>query len=208
MFDLYLSGCCLRPKAKDLGITWVVVVLVVWFLFDLYLINSHHRATPNFYKFLKISPYLTLLFFTLSIYHHINLSIYHSIYHSIYISLFTPSIYLSLYPSITLFICLSIHPSIYLSLYTLSLNPSSSIIICQSIKRPLPFPKYQFIIEADIEASLGLVVLVGFFIGSMPYQLPPQCYPQFLYFYCLNIFYCSLFFIYCYSYKCSVIIPI
>ena len=45
--------------------------------------------------------------------------------------------------------------------------------------------------------DLGItrIVLVVFFL-SLPYQLPPPCYPQFLYFYYLNIlFYHSLFFI-------------
>ena len=49
-----------------------------------------------------------------------------------------------------------------------------------------------------------VVVLVGFFVWSVPYQLPPLCYPQFIYFYYLNILFLlflyflflSLFFIY------------
>ena len=49
-----------------------------------------------------------------------------------------------------------------------------------------------------------VVVLVGFFVWSVPYQLPPLCYPQFLYFYYLNILFLlflyflfiSLFFFY------------
>ena len=59
---------------------------------------------------------------------------------------------------------------------SLSTYPSSSIFICQSINRPLPFPKYQSIIAADRGAGIGLV---GFFVWSMPYQLPPLCYLQF-----------------------------
>ena len=48
---IFTSVCynyCLRPKAKDLGITQVVVVVVLGFSFVLCLINFHHHATPNF----------------------------------------------------------------------------------------------------------------------------------------------------------------
>ena len=46
--------------------------------------------------------------------------------------------------------------SLFLSI-TLSINPSSSIFICQSINRPLTFPKYQYIIATDLGAIIGLV---------------------------------------------------
>ena len=37
----------------------------------------------------------------------------------------------------------------------LSINPSSSIFSCQSINRPLPFRKYQYIIAADPGAGIS-----------------------------------------------------
>ena len=44
-----------------------------------------------------------------------------------------------------------------------------------------------------------VVVLVGFFIWSMPYQLPPPCYPQnFIFLPLYFIIIISLFFIYCF----------
>jgi len=49
VFKMVNNYFCLRPKAKDLGITRVVVVL--GFMFDLCLIYFHHRATPNFLNF-------------------------------------------------------------------------------------------------------------------------------------------------------------
>ena len=49
---------------------------------------------------------------------------------------------------------LSTYLPTYRSIY-LSINPSSSIIFCQSINRPHPFPKYQYIISADPGASIG-----------------------------------------------------
>ena len=54
---------CLRTKAKDLGITWVVLVL--GFSFDLYIINSNHCASLNF--FLYLPPSLSLLNLSISI---------------------------------------------------------------------------------------------------------------------------------------------
>ena len=41
-----------------------------------------------------------------------------------------------------------------LSIYQ-SINPSSSIFFCQSINRPLPFPKYQYINTADPGDGIG-----------------------------------------------------
>ena len=52
---------------------------------------------------------------------------------------------------------LSLYLSIYHSTLYLSINPSSSIFICQSINRPLPFPKNQYIIAADPGPGIGLV---------------------------------------------------
>ena len=40
-------------------------------------------------------------------------------------------------------------------LICLSINPFSSIFFCQTINRPLPFPKYQYIIAADRGAGSG-----------------------------------------------------
>ena len=45
----------------------------------------------------------------------------------------------------------------------------------------------------DIRITLVVIVLVEFLICSMPYQLPPLCYPQILYY--LNILYFFFFFI-------------
>ena len=47
------------------------------------------------------------------------------------------------------------HSTLYLSHYI-----SSSISICQSINRPLPFPKFQYIIAAEPGASISLVLTV------------------------------------------------
>ena len=66
--------CCMRPKAKDLGITWfVVVVFFVW--------SKHYQLPPPCYpqflkKILKISLYLSLFLY---IYHYLCLSIYQSL---------------------------------------------------------------------------------------------------------------------------------
>ena len=54
---------------------------------------------------------------------------------------------------------------IFCLIYALSTSPtmlppiylSSSIFICQSINRPLPFPKNQYIIAADPGPGIGLV---------------------------------------------------
>ena len=47
-------------------------------------------------------------------------------------------------------IILNYHCTLYLTIY-----PSGSIFICQSINRPLPFSKYQYIIAADPGAGIG-----------------------------------------------------
>ena len=49
------------------------------------------------------------------------------------------------------------HPQFfkYFKSIYLSINPSSSIFFCQSINRPLPFPKYQYLIAADPGAGIG-----------------------------------------------------
>ena len=102
---------CLWPKAKDLVFTWVVLVV---FLFDLCLFNSHHHATPDF---LNILNYLLTYHSNSSLYLSITLSIYNSIYLSIYHSLYL-FITLSFYHSIYLSITLSIYHSIYRCLPT------------------------------------------------------------------------------------------
>ena len=137
-----LYNYCLRPKAKDLVITRNVVLVVVvvlgffvWsmpcqlprpcypqffkyfesifgFSFDLCLINFHHRAIPIF-KYFK----------------YIYCCCCSWIFH-----------FISALPTFT-----TCYPQFFkyfqFSIY-LSINPSGSIFFCQSIDRPLPFPKY------------------------------------------------------------------
>ena len=55
--------------------------------------------------------------------------------------------------------------------YFKSINPSSSIFFCQSINRPLPFPKYRYIIAADPGAGIGLVLIVKVFWWILPLSL-------------------------------------
>ena len=108
------------------------------FLFDLCIINSHHRVTPNFFVFLFILLFVHViyLFDYLSInncichYLSINNCIYHylslylspnpTITHYIYISLYlsiTPSMYHSIYVSLHLCITPSMYHSFYVSLH-------------------------------------------------------------------------------------------
>ena len=68
---------------------------------------------------------------------------------------------LSIYLSVCLSIYLCIYPSIYLSI-TLSifhstLSTSIHLAVFLSINRPLPYPKYQYIIAADPGAGIGFV---------------------------------------------------
>ena len=76
--------------------------------------------------------------------HFLNILNYHLIYHS------NPS-----------------HHFIYL---TLSIYLPSSISICQSINRPLPFPKYKYMIAADPGASIGLVLLLFIAYSSFSFN--------------------------------------
>ena len=46
-------------------------------------------------------------------------------------------------------------PPIFLNILNLSIYPSSSIFFCQSINRPIPLPKYQYIIAADPGAGIS-----------------------------------------------------
>ena len=69
---------------------------------------------------------------------------------------------------------LSLYLSIYHSTLYLSINPSSSIFICQSINRPLPFPKNQYIIAADQGAGIGLVYYQTFLVRTF-YVESPVC---------------------------------
>ena len=121
------SAYCLRPKAKGLGITWVV--LGFFFLHNS--IGTHELIFPLSRSFLSLLPslyyhsiYLLIyLSLYLSPYLFITLLIYWSIYHSInhYVSIYLP-FYLLFY------LYLSITLSCYLSYYLyLSTYPSLSL---------------------------------------------------------------------------------
>ena len=91
----------LGPQCPQL----LLLLFLLNFSFDQCLINSHHHATPNFFKYLKLSPYLSLyLSFYLSLYVYITLSMYQAIYLSLYLSMslsiYQTYFYLSIYQSI------------------------------------------------------------------------------------------------------------
>ena len=71
--NISIKNCCLRPKAKDIGFTYVVVPgFFVW---------SMPPCYPLF-LFLYFIIIISLLYHYLSIYYHQYLSIYHSmLYH-------------------------------------------------------------------------------------------------------------------------------
>ena len=54
----------------------------------------------------------------------------------------------------------------------------------------ISFYWFIFIIYLLFVKCLAVAVLVGFFVWSMPYQLPPPCYPQFI---CCFIFIISIY---------------
>ena len=69
----------------------------------------------------------------------------------------------------------------YLSIH-LSIQPWINLAVFLSVNLSIDLFHSLNIITADPGVSIGLVVVVlvvGFFVWSMPSQLPPPCYPQF-----------------------------
>ena len=123
----------------------------------------------NYHSNLSLSIYQSIyLSFTLhSIYQSINLAVFLSINRLLpfpkyqYIIAADPVSVLLLDFSFDLCLINFHHHATPNFLKKIKLSLSSSIFICQSINRPLPFPKYQSIIAADRGAGIGLV---GFFV--------------------------------------------
>ena len=100
---------CLRPKAKDLGITWVVVLVLVGF----FVRSMPYQLTPPCYP----------QFFNLSFYLSITLSTY----------LFTyPPITVSVYLSIAISICQSINQ------YSIDADPRASVGLVNTWHTQMP----------------------------------------------------------------------
>ena len=146
MFTLY---CCLRPKANDLGITRVVVVLVV----GLFVSKTHTTSL-----FLSLCIFYYFFFLFIIFYHHIYLSFY-------YICLRTQaylskSIYINILTFDNLPTYTNLHQHTYLPtcFLTNTYQPMSTHHLPTHL--PVPIPKYQYIIAADPGAGVGLVFTV------------------------------------------------
>ena len=161
-------GCCLRPKAKDLGITQVVLV-------EFFVSKTHATSLSlHFYYILNIlifslyyflSPYLYIILLYISTY--LPMSIYLFIYINIPTFLWLPTnlcqpTYQTLptYINIPIYLYQHTYPpmSTYQHIPTHVNLPSSTYL-------PLPIPKYQYRITTDPGASIGLVTTKPYYLS-------------------------------------------
>ena len=150
-----LLNFCLRPKAKDLGITRVIVVLVLVGVF----ISKTHATSLSLFAFLIfhlsfyyfLSPYLSIILLYMSTYlpTYVNPPTPTNLHQHTYLPTY---LYKNTYPPNSP--CQHIPTHVYL--------PSSTYL-------PLPIPKYQYRIDANPGAGIGLVILsvAGFHVSNL-----------------------------------------
>ena len=132
--------CGLRPKAKDLGITQVVVVLVGFFVSKTHATSLYLFALLLYFQFVDLPTYL---------YQYTYLPTYlpMTTHQPIYPYQLT-STYLSTY----------IDTPTHLFLLTNTYQPiPTHVNLPSSTYLPLPIPKYQYRIAADPGAGIGLI---------------------------------------------------
>ena len=144
---------CLRPKAKDLGITRVVAVVLVGFF-----VSKTHTTSLALFAFLFFQYFLFLF---IIFYHYINLSFYYTCLLT-YLCLSTNlsiSTHLS-YDYLPTPTNLHQHTYLYISAHLTYLCILTNTYQPISTYHNLHTYLYQYRIAADPRASIGLVLLV------------------------------------------------